>query len=326
MAIGTKIERLAAQQLQCEIFLAIRKVPMYYRITSICCLALLVGCSSSTTEPSKSGSSSAPSSAGSTTATAPATEATSTGPASEQATIESGGWGTLKGRFVYDGELPKTIKLNPTKDQAVCGKHELINESLIVNPENKGIQNVVVFLYTKKGDTPPVHDSYASTAEDKVILDNEHCRFNNHVTVLRTSQTLLVRNLDGVGHNTKIDTKSNPAINPILPANGDLEHRFSKAERLPVPVSCSIHPWMVGYLLVQDHPYFAVTDENGEFEIKNLPTGNWTFSVWQEKCKAVQEVQIGGADAKWKRGRFEQAIPEGDTDIGEIVLSAALFE
>ena len=206
-----------------------------------------------------------------------------------------------------------------------CGKHDLVNESLVVNPQNRGVQNVVVFLYTKKGDTPPIHDSYASTAIDKVTLDNEFCRFNNHITVMRASQTLLVRNLDAVGHNTKIDTMSNPAINPILPANGDLEQQFPKAERNPVPVSCSIHPWMNGYLLVKDHPYFAVTDENGDFEIKNLPTGNWTFSVWQEKCKAVQDVEVGGAKTKWKRGRFEQAIPEGDTDLGEIALSADQF-
>lgn len=296
---------------------------MSNHIYLICCLAVIAGCTSSTESPA-SKSTSVPASSGDTGSSTAAASSPSTS-APEQPTIEAGGWGTLKGRFVYDGDQPQTIKLNPTKDQVVCGKHELINESLVVNPDNKGIQNVVIFLYAKKGDIPPIHESYAATAEDKVTLDNEFCRFNNHVTIMRTSQTLLVRNLDAVGHNTKIDLKSNPAINPILPANGELEQQFKKAERTPVPVSCSIHPWMIGYLLIQEHPYFAVTDENGDFEIKHLPTGNWSFYVWQEKCKAVQEVQIGGAKTKWKRGRFEQAIPEGDTDLGEIVLSASQF-
>ena len=294
---------------------------MYHRISLVGLLAISIGCTSSTTEPvtpSSSGSSDARSRLKSPSESTPSVE--------EQASVEPGGWGTLKGRFVYDGSPPSSIKLTPTKDLIVCGKHELFNESLIVNPENKGIQNVVVFLYTKKGQTLPIHDTFTSTANDKVTLDNEFCRFNNHITVMRTTQTLLVRNLDAVGHNTKIDALSNTAINPILAANGELEEQFPKAERLPVPVSCSIHPWMNGFLLVKDHPYVAVTNENGEFEIANLPTGNWSFQVWQEKCKAIKEVQLEGAKTEWKRGRFEQAIAEGETDLGEIVVSAAVFE
>ena len=294
---------------------------MYHRITLIGLLAVTIGCTSST-EPV------APSSTESASLRTELENPTESSPASpkEQVVVEPGGWGTLKGRFVYDGTPPSSLKLTPTKDLSVCGKHELYNESLIVNPENRGIQNVVIFMYTKKGQTPPIHESYASTATDKVTLDNEFCRFNNHITVMRTTQTLLVRNLDAVGHNTKIDMMSNTAINPILPANGDLQEQFPKAERLPVPVSCSIHPWMNGFLLVKDHPYVAVTNENGEFEIPNLPSGNWTFQVWQEKCKAIKEVQLAGAKTEWKRGRFDQAIIEGETNLGEILVSPAVFE
>lgn len=293
---------------------------MFHRLTFIGLLALTVGCTSATNEPSSSGGSSAVRTKLE-TPTEPTTASTK-----EQVVVEPGGWGSLKGRFVYDGTPPSSIKLTPTKDLSVCGKHELLNESLIVNPENKGIQNVVIFMYTKKGQTPPIHDSFASTANDKVTLDNEFCRFNNHITVMRTTQTLMVRNLDAVGHNTKIDAVSNTAINPILAANGELEEQFPKAERLPVPVSCSIHPWMNGFLLVKDHPYVAVTNENGEFEIPNLPSGNWTFQVWQEKCRTIKEVQLAGAKTEWKRGRFEQAITEGETDLGDILVSASVFE
>ena len=294
---------------------------MYHRIALIGLLAVVIGCTSST-EPVTPDSTES-SSIRNELENPSESSSTST---KEQVVVKPGGWGTLKGRFVYDGTPPSLLKLTPTKDLSVCGKHELYNESLIVNPENKGIQNVVIFIYTKKGQTPPIHESYASTANDKVTLDNEFCRFNNHITVMRTTQTLLVRNLDAVGHNTKIDTLSNLAINPILPANAELEEIFPKAERLPVAVSCSIHPWMNGFLLIKDHPYVAVTNENGEFEIPNLPSGNWTFQVWQEKCKGIQEVQLAGASTKWKRGRFDQAISEGQTDLGEILVSAKVFD
>ena len=299
---------------------------MYYRFTSIICLGLVIGCTSSKTEPTPQTGGAKSVGEKLTAPESPPATASSNTPEPKEVPVEPGGWGNLKGRFVYEGDAPTSIRLNPTKDISVCGKHDLFNESLIVNPESKGIQNVVVYLYTKKGQSPPIHESYASTANGEVALDNEFCRFNNHITVMRTTQTLLIRNLDPIGHNTKIDTLSNTAINPILPANGDLKQLFPKAERNPVPVSCSIHPWMNGYVLIKDHPYVTVTDENGEFEIKNLPTGNWTFCAWQEKCKSVQEVKISGATAKWKRGRFEQAVAKGETDMGEILIPAAQFD
>ena len=299
---------------------------MHYRLVFPALFVLVVGCTSSTPETST------PSPAVTTEirkkVEAPAEpDSQSVAKSSSSETVaEPGSWGSLKGRFVFDGTPPKQVRLSPDKDVHVCGKHELYNESLVVNPENQGIQNVVVSLYTKRGQTPPIHESYESSASDQVTLDNEMCRFNNHITFLRTTQTLLVRNLDGVGHNTKIDAQSNASINPILPANGDLEHQFEKVERNPVAVSCSIHPWMNGYVLVKDHPYVAVTDENGEFELKNLPSGNWTFHVWQEKAKTIEEVQLGGDKTAWKRGRFDQAVAEGVTDLGEILVSPDQFE
>jgi len=233
----------------------------------------------------------------------------------------------MKGRFIYGGDAPSAKKLTVTKDTVVCGKHDLFNESLIVNSENKGIRNVVVQLYLKRNaKRPAIHESYEQTADAKVNLDNASCRFDGHVVGIRTSQTLLIRNLDGVGHNTKIDSLSNTAINPILAANSEMEHKFTKAERNPVPVSCSIHPWMNGYVVVQDHPYFAVTDENGEFEIRNLPAGDWTFTAWHEKSKNISEVTIAGTKQEWKRGRFGQSINnEKTTNLGDIVVAEGNF-
>lgn len=298
------------------------------RLMLPCLLLLAMGCSSSTSESGSTPASPTPDPVATSSVRNelenPVASKSST---ADEVPVEPGGWGNLKGRFVLDGDAPKMVKLSPTKDLQVCGKHELFRESLVVNAENKGIQNIVVYIYTKKSDPAlPIHESYSSSATGEVMLDNEMCRFNNHITFLRTSQTLLVRNLDAVGHNTKIDAVANLSINPILAANSELRHQFKKAERAPVAVSCSIHPWMNGYVLVKDHPYVAVSNENGEFELKNLPTGNWTFEVWQEKAKRITDVTVGGAKTEWKRGRFQQAVAEGDTDLGEILVAAGLFQ
>lgn len=235
-------------------------------------------------------------------------------------------WGTLTGTLVFGGDAPTAPALNITKDKEVCTKTPLFSESLVVNPENKGIKDVVVYLYTKKGTDVPVHESYTDSAAAEVAMDNMSCRFEPHVTLLRTSQTLLIGNKDPIGHNTKIDASKNVAVNDTIPANGSSKKQFPEAERLPVRVSCSIHPWMQGWLLVKDNPYFAVSDDNGKFEIQNLPVGKWTFQFWHEQPGYVREAKKGGAKESWKKGRVEIEVKAGDNDLGTIEIPASALE
>ena len=243
------------------------------------------------------------------------------------APCQAADWGTLKGRLVFDGPAPKADAVDVTKDQQFCGKHGLLNEELVVNPKNGGLANVAIWLYVGRGDdNPPVHDSYVKTAKDKVKLVNDKCRFEPHVTLLRTTQILELGNIDPVGHNTKIDTFSpaNRPINVLLPPMSTLDHQCPAKERLPAGVSCSIHPWMKSWLLVQDHPYMAVSDKDGNFEIKDLPAGTWTFQFWQERCGYLSGVSMGGNETK--RGRVEITIKAGDNDLGDIKVTPELFE
>lgn len=237
-------------------------------------------------------------------------------------------WGTLRGRFVLDGPAPERQTLNVTKDTEVClADGPILSDELVVS-EDGGVADVVVALYLSRGDTPPeAHPSYAETAEAKIELDNASCRFVPHVAVLRTTQTLLIKNSDTVAHNTKIDPirNSGSAINPILPPSAEVEANFPSPEPVPIGASCSIHPWMSAKVVVVDHPYATVTAADGSFEISNLPVGTWTFSAWHEKKGYVDQVTVGGASAKWTRGRFEQEIKAGDNDLGDVKLAPSLF-
>lgn len=243
-------------------------------------------------------------------------------------TARSDDWGNLSGTFVFDGNAPTPTPLVVSKDAEVCGIHKLVDESVVVNSENKGLANVIVYFSPERGAAPPkVHESYTASAAGEVKLDNKSCRFEPHVTLLRTSQTLVVGNSDTVGHNTKIDVISNGAFNPIVPAGGSLKQKFTRAERLPTRVSCNIHPWMTGWLVIKDDPYFAVSDENGHFEIKNLPIGKWTFQVWHEGGGGtyIKEVTRGGKSEKWKKGKVEFEIKAGDNDLGTLTVPASLL-
>jgi len=246
-------------------------------------------------------------------------------------------WGNLSGQFVYDGQPPTPPLAKITKDKECCGKFNVIDESLIVNAESKGIQNIILYLYpetsrsrsrshSKKTVKIPIHPSYRETANAEVKLDNYKCRFDPHVSLLRTTQTLVLGNADPIGHNTKIDTFKNDPINYTIASGGSLKHQFPNAERMPSRVSCSIHPWMIGWLLIRDNPYMAVTDKDGKFEIKNLPVGSWQFMFWHEKAGYVDQVTLGGAKQEWKKGRAMITIKAGDNHLGVIKVGPSVFE
>ncbi|MDP6555401.1 MAG: hypothetical protein QGG71_12110 [Pirellulaceae bacterium] len=235
-------------------------------------------------------------------------------------------WGDLTATFVYDGKAPAPVKARVDKDVAFCGKFNLVDESLVVNQKNGGVANILSYIYvSRSGKKPAVHPDYAKTASSDVTVDNGKCRFEPHVTVLRTSQTLLVTNTDTVGHNTNITTLSNPGQNILVPANGELKLKFPAEERVPVSVACNIHPWMTGWVVMKEHPYVATTDKDGKLSIKNIPVGTWTFQFWHERPGYVTDVTIGGKKASWRRGRVELTIKAGKNDLGDIKLAPSVF-
>jgi hypothetical protein len=303
-------------------------------VAGVAGLALIhFGCSSDSGSPSApSGSSSnlSPPSVdlgGDGTTSGTTSEEPSSGTSSTGAKPAPGGWGSLAGRFVYDGPAPEPTPLSITKDQEFCGKHQLVNEELVVNSENGGIKNVVVMLYVKPREkAPQAHPDYAEALKTPVRLDNVGCRFEPHIVPVQTGQQLIVGNKDEVGHNTNVAFQSGTPFNEVIAAGGEIQKSISAAERLPTPAACNIHPWMRAYVVVTEHPYVAVSDENGDFKIENLPTGEWTFQIWQEKTGYIENAQRDGKEQSWKNGRTEFAIHEGENELGEIKIKPAALE
>lgn len=234
------------------------------------------------------------------------------------------GWGSIKGRFLYDGKAPAPQPIAVTKDQQFCGPKNLVDESLVVG-EKGGIKNVVVYIYVGAGDkVPQVHPELAKPKP--ATFDNANCRFEPRVATVQTGQALILSNSDPIAHNTKVDAFNQP-INPLLPPGAKLPQKFAAPERLPARASCSIHPWMTGWIVVKEHPYMAVTDENGEFEIKNIPAGNWTFQFWHEKAGYLDTVSMNGKEVEWRRGRVELNIKDkAALNLGDVKIAPAAFE
>lgn len=234
--------------------------------------------------------------------------------------VQAQDWGNLKVKFTLEGKAPVPAKANVNKDIEVCGKHKLVDETFKINAENNGIQNVVIFLSPKPGaPKPKVHPDYAKGAKD-VVLDNHDCRFEPHIVILQTTQNLVLKNSDTVGHNTKAEFFNNTSFNDLIPAGGSITKKLTKGESAFMPASCSIHPWMSARILVREDPYAAASDKDGNLRIDNIPAGKWTFTIWHEGCGFVTSGKKDGKATEWKKGKIDIDIKKGDTDLGEIKI------
>jgi len=190
--------------------------------------------------------------------------------------------GSLSGRISFAGDPPAKKKLDVTKDKEVCGKTELYDESLVVGAD-KGVKNVVVTVVGAKG---------GKFASQKATLDQKGCTYTPRVVVVPTTGELDILNSDGILHNIHTYGTANPAINKAQPKfKKVLTEKFSKPEI--IKASCDAHAWMTGWIVATDHPFVGVTDEKGNFAIKNVPPGNYKVEIWHETLgKQVKEVSI----------------------------------
>jgi len=124
-----------------------------------------------------------------------------------------------------------------------------------------------------------------------VTIDQSGCWFRPRVQGIQVGQTLKVINSDPVTHNIHPMAHLNREWNHSQGA-GDppISRKFLKPE-IMIPIKCNIHSWMHAYLGVLDHPYFAVSGEDGTFEIRNVPPGDYVIEAWQEKL-GTQDQKI----------------------------------
>jgi plastocyanin len=227
-------------------------------------------------------------------------------------------WGSIKGRVVVDGTPAKSAPIAVTKDQ-YCMDKKPQSDSLVVGKDN-GLVNAVVYLRVGAGGPKvAINPEYEAKLKEPVVLDNNGCMFHPHITVVRVGQTLDVKSSDPVGHNTNIALSS---FNQTIPSMGTTPVKVTQGAAIPMPVVCNIHPWMKGYILAIDHPYAAVTGEDGAFEIKDIPAGQHEFQFWHESGYLKNVALKGGTTDT--RGRAKLKIDAGKTlDLGDIKVKAS---
>jgi plastocyanin len=236
------------------------------------------------------------------------TAKTDGGETPEKTAVE--GWGHLKAKFVLKGQPPDLGEVPVNQNVDYCNPFKasghLRNEKVVVNDKNE-LKNVVLYL---RGKAERIHESYQADEKKEIVLDNHKCRFEPHVCLIRTGQTLRVKNSDPMGHNTKLAGPQ--GFNENIGAGGSITRVFDQNTGSPIEYQCDIHKWMNGHLLVLEHPYMAVSGDDGTLEIKNLPAGDWQFQLWHER---PGPLEVGD----WRNGRAKLTIKPNETNDLKVI-------
>lgn len=181
--------------------------------------------------------------------------------------------GAIKGTVKWSGDLPATPELPVNKDNDACGKSRP-NPRLVVDSASKGVSNTVVYLenITKGADLTP---------KDGVI-DQKACEYIPHVQIVPRGSSIKALNSDPILHNVHSYLGEDSVFNIAMPIQGQETKKPLKKSGI-VSLKCDAgHTWMSGYIVVADHPYYALTDAQGNFTIDNIPPGKYTLKLWHE--------------------------------------------
>jgi plastocyanin len=193
---------------------------------------------------------------------------------SEAPTAPRGAVHPITGTVKLNGAAPE-MKMLKREADPYCGRVQMKDEEVIVSPSG-GIKNVLVRL------TKGVNGSYPAPATPASI-DQTDCMFRPRVQGIMAGQPISVRNGDQTLHNVHTYKGASTIFNQAeIPGLPPMVKKFDGPSSI-VKFKCDVHPWMTGYVAVTDHPFFAVTGDDGSFTIPNVPAGSYTIEAWHER-------------------------------------------
>ncbi len=209
-------------------------------------------------------------------------------------TISPAQAGNISGTVIYEGEVPPSQKIDMSSEPECAKVHSapILSQRLLVD-ETGGLANVFLAI---EADFEGLRFKVPS---EPVTIDQVGCTYTPLVLGVRTGQKLFVRNSDPVTHNVHPLPRFNRESNRTQSAGTEpLYLPFSRPEMM-IPVKCNLHSWMVSFVSVMSHPFFAVSAADGSFEIQGLPPGEYTLVAMHERLgRQKVTVTVGPGESK----------------------------
>ena len=199
--------------------------------------------------------------------------------------IDAEGGGVVTGIVKFVGEKPPVKPLANILGNAFCnaagqGKAPL-EEKWVFGRNGDHDTFVNVLVYVAKGlegkkFTPPTTPA---------VLDQTCCVYTPHVLGVMVGQTLQIRNSDATLHNVMGNLKANKSFNEGMAVKGGVMEKVFQNAEFKADFRCFMHPWMVAYVHVLEHPFYAVTGLDGTFTLKGLPPGEYEIAAMHESSR-----------------------------------------
>jgi hypothetical protein len=203
--------------------------------------------------------------------------------------------GDVTGTVKLNGTPPKEAEIPQAKQNPDCGK--MMGDAMptthhYIVGKNGELANCVVVI---KG----VSGGAKGDAAPPVVLDQKKCTYVPQIMAVQTGQKIMVKNSDPVMHNVHtVPMTANATMNTAQgPGAPDLTYSATKPENF-MKFQCDVHNWMFAWVSVFDHPYFAVTDENGKYTIKNVPDGSYEIQVFHRKAAPASAPKTDKVEVK----------------------------
>jgi hypothetical protein len=174
----------------------------------------------------------------------------------------------------------------------------------LLSPSNEVKNTLVIVENVKKGKAAPKKD---------LAIDNLNCRFEPLVGIAYLKSKYIIKNSDPILHNTNLGKvlgggKRRTVYNLALPYKDQVIKKSNRVAGL-IQIKCDAHPWMRATIYSSRHPYVAITDENGNFEIKDLLPGKYTIKFWHEGFEEVeQDIEVAAGKASELNATFTKKI------------------
>lgn len=196
--------------------------------------------------------------------------------------------GTIEGKVVFNGQPRRNPLIQMGADPnclTINAGKKVVQELVSLNPD-KSVDNVFVHVVD---DVAGPRQAGGAVPAEPVVIEQEGCIYHPRIAGAVVGQTLKVRNNDSTLHNIHTQSEKANSFNVGQPKAG-MEFDFElRSAEVMLRLKCDVHPWMVGFLGVKSHPYFAVTADGGTFRIEGVPAGTYTLQAWQEKLGTLDE-------------------------------------